>query len=170
MFWTSTEKKSCSIESVSKLAKLDVLLKICFVAGNIEVLFFYFFLSGFFSRTLATHRTAGDHLLFYSATSTCSRTFRHLFATLNVRWLLHIFNRNACIYQTATRWDLPPYQITIWLIDDMILIFVCLLVDFILGFVTAVWHGRNQWTQTRIGHHPCITSEPTNQVLRCSGF
>ena len=60
MFWTSTEKKSCSIESVSKLAKLDVLLKICFVAGDIEVFFFYFFLSGFFSRTLAIHRTAGE--------------------------------------------------------------------------------------------------------------
>ena len=29
----------------------------------------------------------------------------------------HIFNRNACLYQTATRWDLPPYQITIWVID-----------------------------------------------------
>ena len=59
----------------------------------------------------------GDHLLFHSTTSTRSRTFRHLFATLHVRWLSHIFNRNACIYQTATRWDLPPYRITIWLID-----------------------------------------------------
>ena len=42
-----------------------------------------------------------------------------------------IFNRNACNYQTATRWDLPLYRITIWLIDDMMLIFVCLLVDLI---------------------------------------
>ena len=65
----------------------------------------------------------GDHLLFHSTTSTRSRTFRHLFATLHVRWLSHIFNRNACIYQTATRWDLPPYRITIWLIDDVILSF-----------------------------------------------
>ena len=59
----------------------------------------------------------GDHLLFHSTTSTRSRTFRHLFATLHVRWLSHIFNRNACVYQTANRWDLPPYRITIWLID-----------------------------------------------------
>ena len=44
----------------------------------------------------------GDHLLFHSTTSTHSQTFRHLFATLHVRWLSHIFNRNACIYQTAT--------------------------------------------------------------------
>ena len=64
-----------------------------------------------------------DHLLFQSTTSTRSRTFRHLFATLHVRWLSHIFNRNACIYQTATWWDLPPYQITILLIDDVVLIF-----------------------------------------------
>ena len=35
----------------------------------------------------------------------------------------HIFNRTACIYQAATRWDLPPYRITIWLIDDVILSF-----------------------------------------------
>ena len=48
-----------------------------------------------------------DHFLFHSTTSTRSRTFRYLFATLHVRWLSHIFNRNACIYQTATRWDFP---------------------------------------------------------------
>ena len=59
----------------------------------------------------------GDHRLFHSTTSTRSPTLRHLFATLHVRWLSHIFNRIACIYQTATRWDLPPYRITIWLID-----------------------------------------------------
>ena len=49
--------------------------------------------------------------------------------------------RNACIYQTATRWDLPPYRITIWLID-VILNFVYLLVELILGFVTAIWRGK----------------------------
>ena len=76
----------------------------------------------------------GDHLLFHSITSTCSRAFIHLFATLHVRWLLHIFNRTACIYQTATRWGLPPYPITTWLIDDVMLFFVCLLDDLILDF------------------------------------
>ena len=40
----------------------------------------------------------------------------------------------TCIYQTATRWDLPPYRITTWFIDDLMLIFVYLLVDLILGF------------------------------------
>ena len=56
------------------------------------------------------------------------------FATLHVRWLSHISNRTACIYQAATRWNLQPYPITIWLIDDLMLIFVCLLVDLIRGF------------------------------------
>ena len=89
-----------------------------------------------------------DHLLFHSTTSTCSRTLRHLFATLHVRWLSRIFNRNACVYQTATRWDLPPYQITtIWLIDWLIddAMFVCLLDELILG----VW---NRWIWTRIDY------------------
>ena len=34
-----------------------------------------------------------------------------------MRWLLHIFNHNACVYQAATQWDLPPDRITIWVID-----------------------------------------------------
>ena len=85
----------------------------------------------------------GDHLLFHFTTSTRSRTFRHLFATLHVRWLSHIFNRTACIYQAATRWDLPPYRITIWLIDDVTLIFPCLLHDLILGFwLQHSWYGK----------------------------
>ena len=83
----------------------------------------------------------GDHFLLQSTTPTRSRTFGHSFATLHVRWLSHIFNRTACIYQTATRWDLPAYRITIWLIDVM-LIFVCLLVDLNLGFVIVIWHEK----------------------------
>ena len=81
----------------------------------------------------------GDHLLFHSTTSTRSRTFRHLFATLHVRWLSRIFNRNACVYQTATRWDLPPYRITIWVIDWWCN--VCLFTWWIdsRSFVTAIW-------------------------------
>ena len=58
----------------------------------------------------------GEHLLFHFTTSIRLRTLRHLFATLHVRWISRIFNRNACVYQTATRWDLPPYRMTIWVI------------------------------------------------------
>ena len=81
----------------------------------------------FFSVRVYFHRhwrlrTAGEGrgTIFYS---TRSWTFRHLFATLHVRWLSHIFNRTACIYQAATRWDLPPCRITIWLSDDVTLSF-----------------------------------------------
>ena len=108
----------------------------------------------FFSITVFFHRhwqftgqkrkgRGGNHLLFYSTTSTRSRILRHLFATLHVRWLSRIFNRNACVYQTATWWDLPPYRITIWLIDWWSN--VCLFTwhdELILHFVTAIWHGK----------------------------
>ena len=102
------------------------------------------------------------HLLFHSTTSTILRTLRHLFATLHVRWLSHIFNRNACIYQTNTRWDLPPYRITIWLIDWCCN--VCLLDQVILGFCYSNFDMGNRWVWTRVDYHSCITSEPANQV------
>ena len=114
----------------------------------------FFFLSGFsFTDTDNSQDRRGREgtILLHSTTSTRSPTFRHLFASLHLRWLSHIFNRNACIYQTATRWDLPPYRITIWLIDDVILIFVCLYVDLLLGFVTAIWHEKPvDWNSHRI--------------------
>ena len=113
--------------------------------SEILSILWFFFLSGFsFTDTDNSQDSRGreETILFHSTTSTRSRKFRHLFATLHVRWVSHIFNRNACIYQTATRWDLPPHRITIWLIDDVILIFVCLLVELILSFVTAIWHEK----------------------------
>ena len=99
----------------------------------------FFFYQGFLSRTLTTQLTGqqgkgGDHFLFHSTTSTGSRTFRHLFATLHLKWLSHIFNRTACIYQTATQWNLPLCRITIWLIDDVKLVSFWLLDDLILGY------------------------------------
>ena len=80
----------------------------------------FFFYQGFLHRHwwfTGQQGKGGDHLLFHSTTSTLSRTLRHLFATLHVRWPSRIFNRNACLYQTTTLWDLPPYRITIGVID-----------------------------------------------------
>ena len=115
---------------------------------NIKYLFFFSFsIRIFFHRhwRLTGQQEKGeDHLLFHSTTSTHSRTFRHLFATLHVRWLSHIFNRTACIYQAVTRWDLPPYRITIWLTDDVTLSF-CLFTwwfDYSFFFVTVIWDGK----------------------------
>ena len=96
---------------------------------KITNLFYQYFLS----RTLRTHRTAGEwrsSYLIHPTSSIRSQTLRHLFANLHVTWLSHIFNRTACIYQTATRWDLSPYWITIWLIEDVRFIFVCLFILF----------------------------------------
>ena len=93
-------------------------------------------------RFRGQYRKGGDHLIFHCTTSTCSRKLRNLFATLHMRWLSHIFNRNACVYQTATRWDLPPYGITIWKSDWWCN--VCLFTWWIRSkfFVTATWHGN----------------------------
>ena len=95
----------------------------------------------------------GDYLLFHSTTSTRSRTLRHLFFTLHVRWLSR---------QTATRWDLPPYRITIWVIDWWCN--VCLFTWWIdTRFLLLRFDIGNRWISTRIDYNPCITSEPTNQ-------
>ena len=85
-----------------------VILNVCRHADFLACDFFY---QGFLLRTLTTHGTAGkgrDYLLFHFTTSTRLRTFRHFFVNLHVKWLLHIFNLTACIYQTVTQWDLPP--------------------------------------------------------------
>ena len=128
-----------------------------------------FFYQGLLSQTLTVQRTAGkgrDHRLFHSTTSTHSGTLRHLFATLHVRWLSRIFNRNVCACQTATRWDLSIYHFIElpfeWLIDNAM--FVSLLDELILGFLLQQFGMRNRWILTRIDYHPCTTSELTNQA------
>ena len=81
----------------------------------IQIHLSFFFLSGFFF-------TDNDHWqdskgrernIFYS-TLPLPPTYKHSYiysATLHVWWLSHIFNCAAYIYQTPTRWDLPPYRI-----------------------------------------------------------
>ena len=119
-------------------------------------------------RFTGQQRKGGGHLLFHSTTSTRSRTLRHLFATLHVRWLSPFFNRNASVYESVTRWnDLPPYRVTIWLIDWLIDWWynICLstwLID--SKFLLQRFDMGNWWIWTRIDYHICITSEPTNQV------
>ena len=91
----------------------------------------------------------GDQFLFHSTTPPVhehSDIYLQLFMWDNY----HIFfNCTACIYQTATRWDLPPYRTTIWLIDDLMLIFVLVL--------QASWLTKckkikpKHWTKGKIG-------------------
>ena len=101
-------------------------MSIRIISSIFESLYLFFSIRVFFQRHWQLKGQQGegaDHRLFHSTTSTRSQTLRHLFATLHVRWLSHIFNRTACIYQAATRWDLPPYRITIWLTDGVTLSF-----------------------------------------------
>ena len=98
-----------------------------------------FFLSGFsFTDTDDSKDSRGrEETIFYSTLPLPPSAHKHLyiyFATLHVRWLSYISNRSACIYQAAPRWDLLPYRVTIWMIDDVMLIFVCLLVGLVQGF------------------------------------
>ena len=67
----------------------------------------------------------------------------HLFAIFHVGWLSRIFNRTTSIYQRATRWDLPPYRIAIWLIDWLIMqcVSVYMMIWFKV-FVIAIWHRK----------------------------
>ena len=126
----------------------------------------FFFYQGFIHRHWRftwQQGIEGDHLLFHSAVSTRSRKLRHLFANLHVTWLSRIFNRNSCVYQTATQFDLLPYQITIWVIDGW-----CNVCLFTWWIDTRVLLQRfdigNRWIWTRIDCHPCITIDPINQV------
>ena len=104
-----------------------------------------------------------DHLLFHSTTSTRSQILRYLFATLRMIWLSRIFNRNAYVFQTSTRWELPPYRVNIWVIDWWCN--VCMFTWWIdTRFLLQRFDIGNRWIWTRIDHDPCITSELTNQV------
>ena len=125
--------------------------------------FCYFFYQGFLSETLTIHRTAREGRgpsfipLYHFHPLTNLQTFILKLCTI------FIFNRNACVYQTATRWDLPPYRITIWLID--LWCNICLFTWwFDSKFLLQQFDLGNWWIWTRINYHPCIKSEPTNQV------
>ena len=129
---------------------------------------FFFFLARFpftdIDDSQDSRRREGTIFLFHYTTSPRSRTLRHLFATLHVRWLLRVFNRNACVYQTATRWNLPPYQITIWLIDWWCN--VCLFTGWIDSRVLLQRSDMgNRWIWTHFDYHPCITSETVALVV-----
>ena len=129
----------------------------------------FFSIRVFLSQTLTIYRTAegGNHLSFHPTTSTRSRKLRHLFAILHVRWLPRIFNRNACVYQTATRWDLPPYRITIWLIDWWCS--VCLFTWWIDSrFFLQRFDMGNRWFWTRIKRATTTYALQANRPTKCA--
>ena len=115
--------------------QLDVLYILSFLNKMLTILIFFYYY-GFLSQTLTIQRTVREEwgaIFAPSANSTRSRTFRHLFATSHERLLPLIF----------TRWDLPPYWITIWVVDDRMLISVLCTWWFNSRLFTATnWHGK----------------------------
>ena len=82
-----------------------------------EHVFLFFFYQNFLLQGLMIHRTAGE------GRGPSFIPLYHFHLLTNIQVFICTFacemtiNRSACVYQTATRWDLPPYWITIWLID-----------------------------------------------------
>lgn len=67
--------------------------------------FFSFSIWFSFTDTSDSWERRGKEAPSLFTTSTRSRVFRPLFATLHLRWLPRIFNHSACNYQMNTRWD-----------------------------------------------------------------
>ena len=125
--------------------------------------FLFFFIQVFFHghwRLKGQQGKEGDHFWFHTTTSTRSRTFRHLLATLHVRWLSHIFNCTTCIYQTAVQWNLPPYWITVWLIDDILSV-RCIINWLILNNLQEqlLWTWYEQLVLTTCKHHKSLKAD-----------
>ena len=117
-------------------------------------MFLFFFYQGFLSQTLTILRTVGeggDHRLFDSTTSICSRTLKHLFAALHVRWLSRIFNHNTCFlpdcyfmrFATLSNYHLINDAIIVCLLDELSLGFCYSDFDiYMLLLICSVWWRR----------------------------
>ena len=139
----------------------------------IKIYITFFFYQGFLSWRLTTHRTAGKGRwpsfvpLYHFHPLTNIQTFICNFAcemTITSYFHSHRLYFQLQSHQTATRWDLPPYRITIWLIDVTLVFFVFLRDNLILDFLLQQFETGNRLTRTLIDYYPCITSEPTDQA------
>ena len=161
-FFTNLKSTCDDVISFAKLAKTSWCY---FVWQAFYVYLLIFSIRAFFHRHwwfTGQQGKGGDHLLFHSTTSTCSRTLRHLFATLHVTWISHIFNRNACVYQT--QWNLSLYRMTISLINWWcnVCLFTWWIISRFFCYSDFTWDTGG----FELGHHPCITSKPTNQLCQ----
>ena len=112
-----------------------------------------------FTDTDGPQDSRGTIFLFQSTTSTRWRTFVHLFATLHVRWLYHIFNITACIYQTATRSDittLSNYHLIDWWCEVNLCFFTWW---FDSRFLLQQFDTGNRWTRS------CTDYRKANRVI-----
>ena len=89
-------------------------------------------------------KTPGLESLFNKAVPTQVLEQLCLFATLHVRWLSHIFNCTACIYQTACYSVIFTILSNYYLIDWWCDISLCLFTWWFDSsfFVTEIWDGK----------------------------
>ena len=134
---------------------------------SVFLIWIFFSIRLFFTDTDDSQDSRGKEETIFYSTLPLPSAHKHWNIYLHVSSLSRIFNRNACVYQTATRWDLPPYRITIWVINWWCN--VCLFTWWIdANFFLQRFDIANRWIWTRIDYHPCITNEPTNQVCKCA--
>ena len=85
--------------------------------------FLFFSIRVFFHGHWQLTRQKGGGIFYHRlfvTTSTHSQTFRHLFATLDVRWLSHIFNRTACSYHHLIELPFDLWcEVFICVLDDL---------------------------------------------------
>ena len=108
-----------------------------------EIVFFFY--QGFSTYTNDSQDSRGREGTFFYSTLPLPSAHEHSdiylqFCKWDDLWL--VFDHSTCVYQTFTRWDLPPYWITIWLIDWWCNF--CLFTWWFDSwyFVTAIWHGK----------------------------
>lgn len=101
----------------------------------------YFLLTLFYIHWQFTREQGkGRDHLYFSVPLPLAHGYSDICLMFNVKWLRRIFSRIASNHQTVGQWDLPLIGITIWLIDDEMLIY---LHDYlILDFLTTIWQGE----------------------------
>ena len=109
---------------------------------------FFSFYQGYLSQTLAIHRTAGEGrgptfipLYHFRPLTNIQTRICNVACEMTITY----FNRTACIYQTATQWDLPPYRITIWLTDWLMI--QCLFI-YLMNWIQGFCYSNLTWEKS----------------------
>ena len=127
---------------------------------------FFFFYQGFLSETLTTHRTEGEGRGPSYSTLQLLPAHEHsdIYLQLCTWDDYHIFLIATLVFTRLLLNEiLPPYRITIWVIDWWCNF--CLFTWWIdIRFLLLWFDIGNRWIWTPIDYHPCIRGEPTNQV------
>ena len=107
--------------------------------GPTFLLLLFFFLSGFsFTNTYDSQSSRGKGglsfvpLYHFHPLTSIQRFICNFPCEMTVT---RIFSHNAYVYQTANRWDLPPYWITIWLIDWLIYWLINWLIEWLIDWL-----------------------------------